>query len=212
MLWDTFTILSKVKIRRKKLYEADIQNGIHSELGQRLHISFTYKMICFRNLHHFPEKMIGFLCKSILRKRSEHVLANPAISVFQDTPFLERRRRNTTTASSIRPRRAYMSSSALPTYTSSCQPRLTASEWTCSPALPGQSRGAARAEHGRCRGRAGAGAPPGPSGGAARAERGRRRGPSRGAADRGSPPTTAVRENYSCEAAAGARVPAWYLC
>jgi hypothetical protein len=34
MLWDTFTILSKVKIR-KKLYEADIQNGIHSELGQR---------------------------------------------------------------------------------------------------------------------------------------------------------------------------------
>jgi hypothetical protein len=42
MLWDTFTILSKVKIR-KKLYEADIQNGIHSELGQRLYISFTYK-------------------------------------------------------------------------------------------------------------------------------------------------------------------------
>jgi hypothetical protein len=178
MLWDTFTILSKVKIRRKKLYEADIQNGIHSELGQRLHISFTYKMICFRNLHHFPEKMIGFLCKSILRKRSEHVLANPAISVFQDTPFLERRRRNTTTASSIRTRRAYMSSSALPTYTSSCQPRLTASEWTCSPALPGQSRGAARAEHGCCRGRAGAGAPPGPSGGAAggRQEQGRRQG------------------------------------
>jgi hypothetical protein len=81
-------------------------------------------------------------------------------------------------------------------------------------ARPGPSTGAAgvEQEQGRRLGRAGAPPVEDRSRGAARAERGRRRGPSRGAADRGSPPTTAVRENYSCEAAAGARVPAWYLC
>jgi hypothetical protein len=45
-----------------------------AELGQRLHvmtyISFRYKMICFRNLHHFPEEMICFRAYKILKLRS----------------------------------------------------------------------------------------------------------------------------------------------
>jgi hypothetical protein len=58
-----------------------------------------------------------------------------------------------------------------------------------------RSRGTIAAEQGHGQGRA-------------RAPAGSSR--SRGATDRGSPPTTAVQENYSCEAATGARVPAWY--
>jgi hypothetical protein len=60
-----------MKLTYKMAYTLNLVKG----LIQEFYISFTYKMICFRNLHHFPEKMICFRTYKILKLRSlNHVI------------------------------------------------------------------------------------------------------------------------------------------